>query len=546
MNRIASLILIAVLTTAPAFSRTITATPADYTDYLTTLVAGDTLALAAGTYTRDLTLRDLSGTENDPIVIMGSSPLYTTVFVARSCCNTVSITRCAYVIIKNLELSGGGVEVDAVKGEGTAGNWAHHITLEYLNIVGYGSDQQIVGISTKCHAWNWTIRKNRIIGAGTGLYLGNSDGGKPFVNGLIEYNLVMNTVGYNMEIKHQLVGVRDEFPGTAVNGRTIVRYNVFCKEENASTGGSARPNVLLGAFPASGWGANDVYETYGNFFYQNPVEALLQSTGNLALYGNVFVNHFDPSGFRAVSITSQNGFQPRDVRIFHNTVWAANSSGGMRLYNPDNAYRQYCHANAVFAAQPITNFSDTLDNVADSYAKAALHLLSATPDISTLDLYPRADRLMGTVTSDALFTMFTDAGKDFNGSAYDWRYRGAYSGCCTNPGWKLQLDTMWRAGQGTSAITRPPLPLTVMDIFPNPASALTTLRYTLERRESVRIMLYDIMGRRLRTIFEGDQIQGSHTLSLDTRDLRPGMYCLRMQAGQETAFQRLAIVEACF
>jgi hypothetical protein len=539
MHRIASFVLLAVLASAPAFSRTITATPADYTDYLTTLVAGDTLLLAAGTYTRDLTLRDLSGTKNDPIVIMGSSLLYTTVFAARSCCNTVSITRCEYLVIKNLELNGGGVFVDAVKGEGTAGNWAHHITLEYLNIVGYNADQQSVGISTKCHAWDWTIRKNRIIGAGTGLYLGNSDGDKPFVNGLIEYNLVMNTIGYNMEIKHQLDNRREAFPGTAVDGKTIVRHNVFCKEENASTAGSARPNVLLGAFPSNGWGASDFYEVYGNFFYQNPVEALLQSTGNLALYGNIFINHFDPSGFRAVYITAQNGFQPRDVRIFHNTVWAMNSSGGMRLYNPDNAYRQYCNANAVFAAQPISNFTDTLDNLTDNYANAALHVLSAGEDLNLLDLYPQADRLTGASTPETLYTSFTDAGKDFNGETYDWHYRGAYSGCCTNSGWKLQLDTMYQTGQGTSLIAGLAPPVNTLEIYPNPSTAFTTLHYTLERHDKICITLFDIMGRRLQTVFEGEQKQGAHTLPIDTRDLRSGMYHLRFRTSGQITFQRI-------
>ncbi|MBK9641722.1 MAG: hypothetical protein IPO72_10660 [Saprospiraceae bacterium] len=55
--------------------------------------------------------------------------------------------------------------VDAVKAEGTAGNWAHHVTIEKLNIVNYGVDQQAVGISTKCPTWNWIIRSNIIIGA---------------------------------------------------------------------------------------------------------------------------------------------------------------------------------------------------------------------------------------------------------------------------------------------------------------------------------------------------------------------------------------------
>ncbi|MFZ1730274.1 MAG: T9SS type A sorting domain-containing protein, partial [Bacteroidota bacterium] len=332
---------------------------------------------------------------------------------------------------------------------------------------------------------------------------------------------------------------RDAFPGTAVEGRTIVRHNVFCKEENASTGGSARPNVLFGAFPATGWGAGDVYEVYGNFFYQNPVEALLQSTGNLALYANIFVNHFDPSGFRAIYITAQNGFQPRDVRIFHNTVWTANSSGGIRLYNPDNAYRQYCYANAVFAAQPITNFSDTLDNVSAAYPGAAMHLLSPTTDINTLSLYPQADRLLGTATPDVLFSSFPKAGKDFNGDSFDWRYRGAYSGCCDNPGWKLQLDTMTLSGQGTSGFSGFPSPSNMMEIYPNPSTADASVQYFLLHSEQVEFTLFDAMGRRIRTVFIGMQQQGRHMLHLDTRDLQPGMYYIRQLTGEGFTLRRI-------
>ncbi len=530
-----------VLISTPLHARLFTATPADYTGFLSTLVAGDTLALAPGTYTQDLALRDLNGTEADPIVIMGSPVLYTTVFAARSCCNTVGITRCSYLVIRNIELNGGGVFVDAVKGEGTAGNWAHHITLEYLNIVGYNADQQSVGISTKCHAWNWTIRKNRIIGAGTGMYLGNSDGGRPFVNGVIEGNLVMNTIGYNIEIKHQADGVRDEMAGTAIDGKTIIRHNVFSKEANASTGGAARPNVLLGAFPSTGYGANDVYEVYGNFFYQNPVEALLQATGNIALYANVFVNHFDPAGFRAVYVTSQNGFSPRSVWVFHNTVWSANTSGGMRLYNPDPAYRQYCHVNAVFAPNPISNFSDAAENSTGAYADAAQQLLNASTDLAALDLYPRAGQLNGSLTSDALFSGFTDADRDFNGAPYDWHYRGAYAGCCANPGWKLQLDTMAFGAQSTSGVTVNAPAEIRMEIFPHPVTTLASLRFSIPQGGPVRLGLFDVLGRRLQTVFEGDESPGAHTLPLDIRGLRPGVYYLCLIADGVAIVHRMMI-----
>jgi hypothetical protein len=106
-------------------------------------------------------------------------------------------------------------------------------------------------------------------------YLGNSDGNAPFVRGLIAHNLIVDTIGYNLQIKHQ--NARLEIAGMPIEPSvTIIRHNVFSKENGAATGPFARPNVLVGHWPVRGDGSKDTYEIYGNFFYQNPTEALFQ------------------------------------------------------------------------------------------------------------------------------------------------------------------------------------------------------------------------------------------------------------------------------
>jgi len=421
--------------------RTIQAGPSDYLLALSQLTSGDTLLLAPGLYTKNLTLKDLEGKAEAPIVITGARGNAKTIFQAQSCCNTVSLTRCGYVVIQYLYLDGNNLPVDAVKAEGTAGNYTHHITLQYLNITGYGHSQPIVGISTKCPSWNWIIRKNRIINAGTGLYLGNSAGDKPFVNGLIEYNYISNPIGYCMEIKHQFDGVRDGFPGTEVNGKTIIRHNVFEKGNRSSEGALARPSLLVGGFPGTGWGKDDYYDIYGNVFYNNPVEALFQGTGNIRLHTNIFINHFDPDGFRSVYFGPHNGVAPKDIIVLHNTVWARNSYGGIRLYNPDPAYRQICAGNAVFAPAAISGFAIDPTNTSGSYADAVSSFLSATTDIAKLDLHASTGKLMGTAPDTTGFSPPPSARFDFDGTLFHWQYRGAYSG--SQPGDRsIVLDTL--------------------------------------------------------------------------------------------------------
>ena len=410
-------------------------TPANYLSLLAILQPGDTLSLAAGAYPDGLPIHDMNGTAGNPIIITGPASGPRAVFTGRDCCNTVSIEDSSYIEIYNLELDGQGRAGDGVKAESTA-NSAHHITLENLYIHGHDADQQIVGINTKCPAWDWIIRRNIIDTAGTGIYLGDSNGSAPFVRGLIEGNLIVDTVGYNMQIKHQNPRLPVSGMPTGDN-ETIIRHNVFSKANNAASGGNARPNLLVGHWPSSGTGANDVYLIYGNFFYQNPVgEPLFQGEGNVALYNNLFLNN----NGSAVGIQPHNDV-PKMIRVFNNTVVA--SGTGISVTGGDSGFEQKVIGNAAFANTPI-NAADTADNITDSYANAVGYLVnpggSPTGSPTQLDLYPKAGMLAGPVINTASFNFFQDRNLDFNRDTHDGTFRGAYAGSGANSGWLPKLE----------------------------------------------------------------------------------------------------------
>jgi hypothetical protein len=327
-----------------AFAASVPADPSNYRQRLKELHAGDTLRLAPGTYRNGLDIHGVEGTANTPVVIAGSTGAARSVFVARAARNTISIVDSAYVRIADLDLEGNGAFVDGVKAEGKS-HFAHHITIERLRIRGFDGNQQIVGISTKCPAWNWVIRDNVIEGAGTGMYLGDSDGSAPFMRGIIEGNTIVGTRGYSIEIKHQNAWPNlDAAPDG--RGETIIRYNAFAKDARSSAQGLARPNLLLGHWPLTGKGSDDRYLVYGNLIVDNPHEALVQAEGNVVFYNNVLVNRFDDG-----LVIREHKDLPRAIDAFHNTIVA--QGVGALLRNGDPRFTQTLAANAVFSKQVV-------------------------------------------------------------------------------------------------------------------------------------------------------------------------------------------------
>ncbi len=305
--------LFCVLSTLPeGYGRIIPANPANYLQLAAKLRAGDTLALAPGKYLRGLPLRNLRGAARSPIVIRGAGEK--TILLGRSGSNTMDISDCSYVEIRNLTFDGRNIRnIDAIKAGGGSGG-VHHLTIEGNLIRGHGGTQQTCGISTKVTAWDWIIRGNVVIGAGTGLYLGNSNGEQPFIRGLVEGNLVKNPKGYCMQIKRQNRRPLDLRGIPREDARTIVRNNVFIKDDRVGESG-LRPNLLVGAFPPQGLGSRDLYEIHGNVLWHNHRESLFQGTGRISLHDNLFVD----ARQNAIRIMSHHGRPPELVRIYHNT-----------------------------------------------------------------------------------------------------------------------------------------------------------------------------------------------------------------------------------
>ena len=400
--------LLLMLAGANVQAKTYTADAGNYIQTLHLLSPGDTLQLEPGYYRGGLRLHGLHGEEGAPITITGPRVGPRSVLLGRPGHNTVSIKNAAYVTVRDLELDGRGAFVDAVKAEGNA-DYAHHITLENLHIHNYAHEQQSVGISTKCPAWDWVVRGNLIEEVGTGMYFGNSNGRDPFIGGLIEGNTIVNTIGYNLQIKHQVS--RPSLQGIPTNRRfTVIRRNQFEKAHDSSSGVAARPNVLVGHFPLRGAGSDDGHLIYQNLFFQNSEEALFQGEGNISLYSNLFFNSY-PVNVPAIVIQPHNG-EVGDVKVFFNTV--VHPKAGIRLARKRTAdsAATVLIGNAIFSAEPLQGADPGANFLAD-YNSVNRMLVSPVSDRARLLLRPLPGKLLGVDLQMGEFAALPEFDRDF-------------------------------------------------------------------------------------------------------------------------------------
>lgn len=409
------------------------ADPTNYVSQLGKLQPGDTLHLAAGTYTKQLNITNLNGSPQAYVVITGPDSGAPAIFVGNACCNTVEFVNSSYVAVRNLTIDAQHIAgVFGVSAKGATGNLVHHIRIENNSFLNHDGSQQTVAISTKTPTWGWEIRGNSIVSAGTGLYLGNSDGSSPFVAGLIEGNLIRDTIGYNGEIKFQ--NPRPTVPGMPTTpSTTIIRDNVFCKNDQPSPDGD-RPNFLVGGFPSTGPGSEDRYEIYRNFFYHNPRESLLQVSGRVTVHDNLFVDVVGNA------VLAQNHDLPlRQAYIYNNTIYSAGS--GIR-FGSAAVQGDAVIGNLVLAAMPIVGtIANQKDNLTAPVAMGATLLQKPAIVLSGSSFLPLPSQAVGSPLDLSMFSADTDWQYDFAGTSKgSQRFRGAYASDGNNPGWQPACD----------------------------------------------------------------------------------------------------------
>jgi hypothetical protein len=118
----------------------------------------------------------------------------------------------------------------------------------------------------------------------------------------------------------------------------------------------------------------------------------------------------------------------------------------------------------------------------------------------------------------------------------------------TNLGVNRRYEFVEGQSQAADAGSAPALRLTLDPVAPNPVRGSATLTYRLPAAGPVDLAIFDLAGRRVRTLVSGARPAGAHTVAWDGRDacgrrLPRGFYCSRLRLGDAPARTARLVVD---
>jgi hypothetical protein len=83
----------------------------------------------------------------------------------------------------------------------------------------------------------------------------------------------------------------------------------------------------------------------------------------------------------------------------------------------------------------------------------------------------------------------------------------------------------------------------ISGIFPNPFNGQTSIQFSVEREEHVRVSMFDLLGREIRIVRNERFGAGDHSLVIAADGLASGMYVIRVSTGQTFSSSPLLLLQ---
>ncbi len=88
-----------------------------------------------------------------------------------------------------------------------------------------------------------------------------------------------------------------------------------------------------------------------------------------------------------------------------------------------------------------------------------------------------------------------------------------------------------------------PLKFVITSIIPNPFNSQTTLSFNLPKAGNVQMDIFDINGRKVKTLIDGFTNTGSHSVNWEAHDISAGLYIVKLTASGKSHAQKIAVLK---
>jgi len=95
---------------------------------------------------------------------------------------------------------------------------------------------------------------------------------------------------------------------------------------------------------------------------------------------------------------------------------------------------------------------------------------------------------------------------------------------------KFQVRDLINTGTGT-----------MLSNYPNPFNPVTQIQYTIPKDDFVKLNIYDISGRLVKNLFEGNKPAGNYQINFDGSNLSSGVYFYTLQTSSEIITNKLIL-----
>ncbi len=79
--------------------------------------------------------------------------------------------------------------------------------------------------------------------------------------------------------------------------------------------------------------------------------------------------------------------------------------------------------------------------------------------------------------------------------------------------------------------------------YPNPFNPSTKINFSLPKQGYVSLKVYDVLGKEVMTLVNGQMTAGSYAVDFNASDLSSGVYFFRMESGEFSDIKRMMLIK---